>query len=253
MRNVKCMQLMKFYLALQHGCDRCAGRIQLSVIWGKEIYRQQKYFIHTDHRINVDALYVSSQFYDTLNAEEQSWFQEAADRAAKYAEQEDCEKEYEQKMEAAGIQISREPNVLQAEMREASQTLVLDYLVEEYGEDKVKKIWMMLNDKEGKIPEFPDYEKQETPVRSPPRNSSIGDCECGKISAFSVGHTNCNMSVGDQAGHRGDQSSETAEICADDQRLHIRSKAGEQKGCGTLLVIWEARIATGTSCPAMML
>lgn len=171
--NAKCKvyAIDEVYLALQQ-CVIDAQENTLSVIWGKEIYRQQKYFIHTDHRINVDALYVSSQFYDTLNAEEQSWFQEAADRAAKYAEQEDCEKEYEQKMEAAGIQISREPNVLQAEMREASQTLVLDYLVEEYGEDKVKKIWMMLNDKEGKIPEFPDYEKQETPVRTA-RNSTL--------------------------------------------------------------------------------
>ena len=144
------------------------GRTEPAV---KDMKEKTKYFVVREKAVPEVLLKVveAKRMLDTKRA---GTVQEAADRAAKYAEQEDCEKEYEQKMEAAGIQISREPNVLQAEMREASQTLVLDYLVEEYGEDKVKKIWMMLNDKEGKIPEFPDYEKQETPVRTA-RNSTL--------------------------------------------------------------------------------
>ena len=135
------------YLALQQGTVDSEENT-FTVISGYRLYEQQKYLIHTNHKIYLDGLYVKESFYQGLTDEQQNMLNEAVDAFLEelpafmsgYMERQ------ENVMALQGVKHIYWDESERQKMMEIWREPVMNYLYEKYGDEMVEQAMSICHD-----------------------------------------------------------------------------------------------------------
>lgn len=113
----------------------------VEVIYSRRFYEQQKYLIKTNHRMQMNSIFVSLDFWDNLSQEDQEIFKKAATAAVqtgdKYAEEK--RNTYWQVMKD-NMEILEFPDSEKEKMRQTAGAAVREWMELNYEADLVKEI-----------------------------------------------------------------------------------------------------------------
>lgn len=133
------------YSALQQGLVNSQENT-LPLIVSNSIHKQQKYLIHTNHKLYYDCMLVGKEFYDSLSEEEQELLRETAEAMVDYAREAD-ERELKlsaQALEESGVETVELPDDLLWQMRERGGPVVEAALRETLGDEKMDRLLEIL-------------------------------------------------------------------------------------------------------------
>lgn len=141
------MAFSEVYIGLQQNTID-AEENPCEVIVSGKLYEQQKYVVKTNHLPHYICLFMSDDFFESLDKEQQDIILQASETATKYARQQADERVEERMeiMEEAGVEVIELSDEVHEEMQEISQPLYEDIrsqagdeLVELYIESKETK------------------------------------------------------------------------------------------------------------------
>lgn len=133
------------YSALQQGLVNSQENT-LPLIVSNSIHKQQKYLIHTNHKLYYDCMLVGKEFYDSLSEEEQELLRETAEAMVDYAREAD-ERELKlsaQALKESGVETVELPDDLLWQMRERGGPVVEAALRETLGDEKMDRLLEIL-------------------------------------------------------------------------------------------------------------
>lgn len=133
------------YSALQQGLVNSQENT-LPLIVSNSIHKQQRYLIHTNHKLYYDCMLVGKEFYDGLSGEEQALLCGTAEAMVDYAREAD-ERELKlsaEALEEEGVESVELPDALLRQMRERGAPVVEAALRETLGDEKLDRLLDLL-------------------------------------------------------------------------------------------------------------